>query len=422
MRGLIVRIHPHQSRTLVASGDSFAGTFLALLSRCWSIRLELPHLFTCSHLHGLRSSLGQSRIAAYTLAIRAVQKASGMSKLNVVRRPCHESFARFLGSGRHSDFVIECRGHIFKVHKTLLCAKSEFFDRLCDSSFQEGFSARVQLDDEDPATVARMLLFIYTNAYPISDVAAGTLGHGQFHAIEDSFKHDATDKAEWVNRAKLHALMYAAADKYSIDGLQNHSAHRFLAAFCEYEDIELDPENGVFNRCDNYDSAPSDRHLASESESHSQQENPSPRSPSDPKEDPWIKEAEIIRLVYTSTPTHCRTLRHAVVRTIKRCSINHDEHSPLESDSILTVLHELPELAFDLASTVMSNRSYPCSNCNTSCQSLVTRCKCRKLDRCIEPVCLHSMQQESICAGCHCFGTILFATEGIEGDANSVSA
>ena len=76
-----------------------------------------------------------------------------------------DAYARFLDTGRHSDFEIECGEHVFKVHKAIICAKSEFFDKLCSSDFVEGANKRVKLDDEDPAIIARMLLFIYKGSY-----------------------------------------------------------------------------------------------------------------------------------------------------------------------------------------------------------------------------------------------------------------
>ena len=74
-------------------------------------------------------------------------------------------FIKLLVSGRHTDVDIVCRGHTFNVHKTVLSAASTFFDRACDSQFQEGQTSTITLDDDEPALVARMIIFAYTSTY-----------------------------------------------------------------------------------------------------------------------------------------------------------------------------------------------------------------------------------------------------------------
>ena len=49
---------------------------------------------------------------------------------------------------------------MFKVHKAIICAKSEFFDKLCSSDFVEGANKRVTLDDEGSGDY-RKNAFIY---------------------------------------------------------------------------------------------------------------------------------------------------------------------------------------------------------------------------------------------------------------------
>ena len=334
-----------------------------------------------------------------------------MSSHSASGRQDVETYARFLDTGKHSDFIIECGGHEMKVHKILLCAKSDFFDRLCASPFQESSTSRVKLDGEHPAILARVLLFIYTDTYPVSDISASDTGHGQFKSIQDPFKNDSADEEEWVKRSKLHVLVYAVAEKYAISGLQKHSAHRFLIAFAEEEDIAIHPENG------NPWTPPTPER--NHEDSSGEEDSPDidtdlphrkvlPRDPSIDAGDSWTNEAETIRLVYSSTPLHSPTLRHAVVWQIKRCIANQKTPHPLESDALLAVIHDVADFAFDLASTVLSQIKYRCSKCASKSRSLVRRCQCRKLDRCLEPACLQRMQEESICAECFCFGTVMF--------------
>ena len=97
-------------------------------------------------------------------------------------------YASFLDTGRHSDFEIACQGHVFKVHEAIVCAKSEFFDKVCSSSFSEGVNARVNLDDDEPAIVARMILFMYIGTYREGyDISSDLSGQKQFSRVTDQF-------------------------------------------------------------------------------------------------------------------------------------------------------------------------------------------------------------------------------------------
>ena len=51
---------------------------------------------------------------------------------------------RFYASGKFADFEICCHGHVFKVHKIIICASSKYFEALCGGSFRVrnfGFTA-----------------------------------------------------------------------------------------------------------------------------------------------------------------------------------------------------------------------------------------------------------------------------------------
>jgi hypothetical protein len=43
---------------------------------------------------------------------------------------------RFYTSGKFADFEIYCHGHVFKVHKIIICASSKYFEALCGGSFR----------------------------------------------------------------------------------------------------------------------------------------------------------------------------------------------------------------------------------------------------------------------------------------------
>ena len=55
---------------------------------------------------------------------------------------------RLLRSGDFSDFKITCHGKEWRVHKGILCAGSNFFDKMCKSGFKvsQHFQRYIPLD------------------------------------------------------------------------------------------------------------------------------------------------------------------------------------------------------------------------------------------------------------------------------------
>lgn len=45
-------------------------------------------------------------------------------------------YLRYLETGQHADFVIECQGVEFNVHRIIVCAKSDMLDRAAGGHFQ----------------------------------------------------------------------------------------------------------------------------------------------------------------------------------------------------------------------------------------------------------------------------------------------
>lgn len=95
-------------------------------------------------------------------------------------------------SSEYSDLTIECKGHDFKVHKTVVCPQSAVLTnavkkdafkvrfettRSKDSTniIQEGQTGNIPLQDIDPDTVAAAIKFLYTGEYSTN---ANTM---QFH-------------------------------------------------------------------------------------------------------------------------------------------------------------------------------------------------------------------------------------------------
>jgi len=53
------------------------------------------------------------------------------------------------------------------VHKKVLCAQSDFFQKACEGGFQEASSGVIDLTEDDPDAVRAMVQFCYTVDYAL---------------------------------------------------------------------------------------------------------------------------------------------------------------------------------------------------------------------------------------------------------------
>ena len=88
--------------------------------------------------HGFPRSKGRPRwpfqVRCNSLVVTApVQSAAAAfwyTLLTMVR------LDRFYTSGKFADFEIRCHGHVFEIHKIVICASSKYFEALCGGSFR----------------------------------------------------------------------------------------------------------------------------------------------------------------------------------------------------------------------------------------------------------------------------------------------
>jgi hypothetical protein len=108
-----------------------------------------------------------------------------------------KTYLSFLKSGQYSDFTISCGNVKFQVHRIVICSESDMLTAACNGNFkvnfdgqkllppappaffqmltrfvfhawQEAADAQIDLSEENPSIISRVLLFLYTSEYNAS--------------------------------------------------------------------------------------------------------------------------------------------------------------------------------------------------------------------------------------------------------------
>jgi len=73
-------------------------------------------------------------------------------------------------SGRESDLKITCAGTIFKVHKTVLTARSPVFRRMLEAHMTESQTGNINITDIEPDVMKILLKYIYSARNPVPEL------------------------------------------------------------------------------------------------------------------------------------------------------------------------------------------------------------------------------------------------------------
>ena len=102
----------------------------------------------------------------------------------------------------------------FNIHMDLLCEASPFFKSafMGAGNFKETVSKSMKLPEDDPATMDRMIQWIYFGYFP----------------VDSEIETKSSDQLQEVLMASVMQFMtlYVAADKYGMIELKNDSFHR----------------------------------------------------------------------------------------------------------------------------------------------------------------------------------------------------
>lgn len=128
--------------------------------------------------------------------------------------PIYSALRLIRDSGRYSDLVVACKSQTFNAHRVVLCSQSEFFDKACSGPFIEASSGKIDLPDDDPALVQKLMDFFYTGDY------AQTTKASDGSEVPDDTCSILFDEAK----------VYIMADKFIVPDLKEISLERFRSA------------------------------------------------------------------------------------------------------------------------------------------------------------------------------------------------
>ena len=204
-----------------------------------------------------------------------------------------------LSTGDHHDFVVSCGGHTFKVYRNILAANSDFFRAAVGMSFSEGVNRRLDLPDDDPVLVARMLAFMYTRDYCVRNLTRTPLGIelAQFHGITDTYSFDPFKPRDVKQHSLLHCHMFALADKYNFEDLRSTAFARFHRSLHNKDEENLISEPDFEDMDEEWD-------VWDDWQDQELDDEPAPF-----QADTADEIVCLVKAVYTNTPPHVRELR-----------------------------------------------------------------------------------------------------------------
>jgi BTB/POZ domain len=192
------------------------------------------------------------------------------------------SSLHFLESGLFTDFTIKCNGYEWEVHKVIIAAECGFFRKLVTSNFkvnlvrshifmvdeltdwesQEALEDKVDFPEEDPKLIARLILFLYTNYYPLwqnpyhegDEQKANAKWFKALRSLlapsDDPFLLPVEAKGfpdSYGDSLAIDAAMHNLADKYDIPKLAVEARRNYMQArkrlICWYPVFEVFAES-----------------------------------------------------------------------------------------------------------------------------------------------------------------------------------
>jgi hypothetical protein len=267
--------------------------------------------------------------------------------------------------GTFSDLTITCQSTTFRVHKCYLLAKGgDFFQSTICGGFAECHTSVIDLPEDDPEILARLLLCVYTGQY-----ASGCLPESgsQLPGLTDISTTTQSDLQQASDIVMVHIKIFAAAVKYGIPVLRDQARKSFAQTFGRSFEEEC------------FEKVP---HLQA-----------------------------LISAVYSTTPSHESELRDLCViaaiherDTCKGCK-------GIGSSTLLDTLEAVPEFCMDMAccwSDGTSPPKYKCTSCGSIVAWMIRPCACKHWRGvCSKEACAEARTAATVCYGCGAKGSLV---------------
>ncbi|TVY83182.1 hypothetical protein LSUE1_G003669 [Lachnellula suecica] len=145
-------------------------------------------------------------------------------------------------SGKYSNMTIVCKEKTCRVHRCIVCLQSKPLAAAVDGGFKEGINKEVNLDDNEPEIVGKMLEYLYNADYSDGRVVgtSATASNTPSKPASIRFKRSklsrpsiqtqiASEASTPQSAAALftNAQVFVIADKYDIQGLKELATKKY---------------------------------------------------------------------------------------------------------------------------------------------------------------------------------------------------
>ncbi|KAJ5796815.1 BTB/POZ protein [Penicillium psychrosexuale] len=137
--------------------------------------------------------------------------------------------------GQFSDMKILCQGITFEVHQAIVCTQSSYFNSAMCDGFKESTEKAINILDDNPETIERVLSFLYLRDYsedghilqyrPITELANK---ESDSYVSENKPENTEPESTEPENQSAFNNIeVFIAADKYGIIPLKTLATSKF---------------------------------------------------------------------------------------------------------------------------------------------------------------------------------------------------